>query len=95
MILARSWDDRVVFQTIFQTSEYALDLFHTSHLAQYPVVLNPHSTPDNTQHQINFLRITMLPQLEGKSLLFGTTASCGLGFMLFGIDKSLHDIWHR
>jgi MFS family permease len=27
----------------------------------------------------------MLPQLEGKSLLFGTTASCGLGFMLFGI----------
>jgi hypothetical protein len=26
----------------------------------------------------------LIPQLEGKSLLFGTTASCGLGFMLFG-----------
>lgn len=26
----------------------------------------------------------MLPQLEGRKLLFGTTASCGLGFMLFG-----------
>jgi hypothetical protein len=26
----------------------------------------------------------LLPQLEGKSLLFGTTASCGLGFILFG-----------
>jgi len=28
--------------------------------------------------------IMPIPQLEGKSLLFGTTASCGLGFMLFG-----------
>jgi hypothetical protein len=62
---------------------------------QYPTVLNPHGTSDNTQHRIDFLRITMLPQLEGKSLLFGTTASCGLGFMLFGINKSLHDIRHR
>jgi len=35
----------------------------------------------------------MLPQLEGKSLLFGTTASCGLGFMLFGIvNQREHDI---
>jgi MFS family permease len=30
----------------------------------------------------------MLPQLEGKGLLFGTTASCGLGFMLFGTQST-------
>lgn len=31
----------------------------------------------------------LIPQLEGKSLLFGTTASCGLGFMLFGMLDEL------
>jgi len=62
-----------------------LDPSHTSYLVQ-DIPLFEIPTFNNPYHRINFLGITMLPQLEGKGLLFGTTASCGLGFMLFGIN---------